>query len=226
MLCSNCSARVDPVIALDIDGTLGDYHSHFLRFASLYLGGTEDGHLMNLLKGSVNTYGGVESFREYCSRAFGITTEQYRAIKLAYRQGAMKRSMPLLPDAVNVYWSLEQISEVWLTTTRPYLSLDTVMTDTLFWLDINGIGNFAGLLFDDDKYRKLYELVDPERVVAVLDDNWEMYDSAADIFGDEVPILISGKFNSDVSRPNMMPLNSASRRCFIKVAHWKQEVSA
>lgn len=26
-----------PIVALDIDGTLGDYHSHFLRFAEQWL---------------------------------------------------------------------------------------------------------------------------------------------------------------------------------------------
>jgi len=117
VLCSNCSNHIEPVIALDIDGTLGDYHSHFLRFTAAYLGGDEP--TLNLLRGSTPVYGGVEPFREYCCRTFDITVDVFRDIKLAYRQGAQKRSMPNLPGASVAYWQLHRSAEIWLTTTRP-----------------------------------------------------------------------------------------------------------
>jgi hypothetical protein len=38
VLCTRCSSVVKPLVAVDIDGTLGDYHTHFLNFAREYLG--------------------------------------------------------------------------------------------------------------------------------------------------------------------------------------------
>ena len=37
MLCTSCSAVIRPVVAFDLDGSLGDYHNHFLNFAEGYL---------------------------------------------------------------------------------------------------------------------------------------------------------------------------------------------
>jgi len=100
------------------------------------------------------------------------------------------------------------------------------MADTLFWLEHHAISDFAGLVFDDGKYARLAEQVDPERVVAVLDDYHEMYDAAAEIFGDDVPILINGKYNRDVMRPTMMSMKSAVRDCLNRVNSWMSAAHA
>ena len=34
--CSVCSDQVKPIVALDIDGTLGEYHGQFVKFATMY----------------------------------------------------------------------------------------------------------------------------------------------------------------------------------------------
>src|SRR4051812_4114759 len=110
MRCSECSREVQPVVAIDIDGTLADYHWHFTEFAEKYLG----------RKLSFD-YDGATEFSEY----LGIDKATYREIKLAYRQGGLKRWMPPFKGASTFVRLVKEMgNEVWLTTTRPYLRLD------------------------------------------------------------------------------------------------------
>jgi hypothetical protein len=193
MKCSNCSEIIKPIVAIDIDGTLGDYHTHFLKFADAYL---------NAVLREGPDYCGEGGFKEWFMKAYSCDESTWQTIKLAYRQGAQKRSMPSYPDA---QWLVNNLRwdnvEVWLTTTRPYLRLDGVDPDTRAWLEREGI-EFDGLLYDEDKYNVLADRIDPERVVAVLDDLPEMYDTASQLFGPEVPILAKQNYNAMVSRPN------------------------
>lgn len=148
-----------PVVALDIDGTLGYYHEHFLRFAEQWL-------QRELLR---EWHGDQPFWRE-----LGTSKATYRQIKLCYRQGGMKRSMPVRQGASELTRALRQAgAEVWLCTTRPYLRLDNINPDTRFWLRNNGI-QYDGVLFGENKYRDLARLVGIERVVAVLDDEPEL----------------------------------------------------
>ena len=190
MKCSECSNIIKPIVAIDIDGTLGDYHTHFIKFAEAYLN----------MRPFTSSYMGEGSFKDWFMETYGCDETTWQTIKLAYRQGAQKRSMPAYPDAQwlvnNLRW--DEV-EVWLTTTRPYLRLDGVDPDTRAWLDREGI-EFDGLLYDEDKYNVLADRVDPERVVAVLDDLVEMYDTAQQLFGKDVPILRKQQFNEAVSR--------------------------
>jgi hypothetical protein len=194
MRCSECSNTIKPLVAIDIDGTLGDYHTHFLRFADAYLGDT--------IPFVSPSYAGQCSFKEWFMTGYGCDESTWQTIKLAYRQGAQKRSMPSYPDA---QWLVNNLRwdnvEVWLTTTRPYLRLDGVDPDTRAWLDRIGI-EYDGLLYDEDKYHVLGERIDPDRVVAVLDDLPEMYDAAAQVFGKDIPILAKQDYNADTTRPN------------------------
>jgi len=217
MLCSKCGEKVKPVVAIDIDGTLGDYHQHFLWFASEYIGGD----LEILLKASMDPYTGNESFSEYCQEVFGIDLALYRQIKLAYRQGGMKRSMPIFDGAARLVWQvIDSGAELWLTTTRPYLSLDNIVPDTVAWLDRHEIP-YDGLLFDEDKYAVLANRVDSRRVVAVLDDLPEMYDAASEIFGEGIPMLVAGRFNKDVERHYKGPLAECVRTTLLRIDQWE-----
>src|SRR6516162_9535465 len=76
MLCSSCSEIIRPVVAADIDGTLGDYNGYFIDFAEQYVG-----------RELYRTYTGSTSFRIWFWTANHIGTDEFRAIKLAYRQG-------------------------------------------------------------------------------------------------------------------------------------------
>lgn len=186
MRCSKCSVLVRPVVAIDIDGTLGDYHGHFIKFAEGYFG-----------RPLPRDFDGSIEFHE----ALGLPLGKYRDAKLAYRQGGMKRTMPRFDGAGILARQVRQVAEVFITTTRPFLRLDQTDPDTRFWLDRHEIF-FDGLLYDEDKYEKLADIIDPSRVVAVLDDLSTQYDAAKNMFGDRVPILRQNAYNSAMKRPN------------------------
>lgn len=182
MLCSQCSAPIRPIVACDIDGTLGDYHGHFVMFASHYVG-------KRLPR--ADQYQSNRRFAEY----LGISLAEYRTIKLAYRQGGMKRSMPIYMGSQALIRMIQNAGcELWLTTTRPYLRLDNIDPDTRFWLERHGI-KFHGLLYDEDKYQVLADHVEPARVALVIDDLPEQIRAAATYFGSEQVALAANPHN-------------------------------
>lgn len=150
-----------PIVALDIDGTLGDYHGHFLRFAGDYL----DMPMPDPDK--INNGNPLWNH-------MGISRTTYREVKLAYRQGGMKRTMPVYPWAARLTHEVASAgAEVWICTTRPYLRLDNIDPDTREWLRRNDI-HYDGVIFDTlaGKYSKYDELARQcgDRVVAIMDD--------------------------------------------------------
>lgn len=155
-----------PVVALDIDGTSGEHHAHFIWFAQLWLGRS--------LPSATQFTGGVP-FHKY----LGISRSTYNQIKLAYRQGGMKRCMP-------VYTGIGEFSrhvrkagcQLWITTTRPYLRLDNIDPDTRHWLRNRAHIQHDAVLYGQHKYRDLAKAVGRERVVMVYDDLPEMLEQA------------------------------------------------
>lgn len=147
-----------PVIGLDIDGTSGDYHAHFTRFAEGWTG--------RLLPDPKQYTGGVP-FHEH----LGIGRLTYNKIKLAYRQGGLKRSMPPYEGIGDFtrYVRGEGV-QVWICTTRPYLNLSNIDPDTRHWVTKRAKMQYDGLLYGPHKYRDLVKQVGRERVVAVFDD--------------------------------------------------------
>jgi hypothetical protein len=146
-----------PVVALDIDGTLGDYHGHFLRFAEGYVG--------RPMPPAKEINPGLPLYKHmHVSRA------TYRACKLAFRQGGLKRSMPAYDYAAELTSGLRSSGvEVWICTTRPYLRLDNIDPDTREWLRRSRI-QYDAVIFGDNKYRELVRQVGIDRVVAIADD--------------------------------------------------------
>jgi hypothetical protein len=188
MRCTECGKLVAPVVAIDIDGTLGDYHRHFLRFAESYLG-----------QAMLWNYDGGESFKGWFKRETGASDDDWHDLKLAYRQGGMKRSMPVYDDAAYLCQSAQlEGAEVWVTTTRPYIRHDNIDPDTREWLRRNNIV-YDFLIYDGAKYEKLAELVGIERVCAVVDDLPEEITEAQRLFGNEVPILRRNSFNGAIT---------------------------
>lgn len=156
---------VKPVIGLDIDGTLLGYHAHFIGFARQWSGNE-----------APDAYG--YDARMPLHKYLGMSKTMYRRCKLAYRRGEMKRSLPLLdqpyPNANELTHTLRRWGcEVWLCTTRPYLSHDSVDDATRHNLRRNGVV-YNGLLWGEHKYRELVREVGKKRVVGVLDDLPEM----------------------------------------------------
>lgn len=189
MLCSRCSEPVRPIVAIDIDGTMGEYHKHFVRFALGYMGRSP-----TLADSVAEKYQGHESMSIWFCEEFQTDIRTYRDIKLAYRQGAQKRNMPVRSWASELTHHLMERAEIWLTTTRPYLRLDGVDPDTRFWLHTNAI-YYDHLLYHEEKYSVLANRVSPKRVVAVVDDLAEELVKAGANFGIEVSIMYRSVHN-------------------------------
>lgn len=220
MRCSACSAVVKPVVAIDIDGTLGNYHQHFIDFAEDWLG-------VHLLSGDTirvwDLYDGAGPFRDWFTRTYDVDVTTFRQIKLAYRQGGLKRTMPVYDGAVDLSTDVRALgAELWLTTTRPHDRYDRVDPDTREWLRRNGIGHDA-LLFGEHKLDDLRERVDLNRVVAVLDDIAAQVGIARDLFGANVGILRRTVWNRGVTADYAVEdLRAARLMIQARVEDWRR----
>jgi len=156
-----------PVVALDIDGTLGDYHGHFTRFAEAWIG--------RPMPDPKEINPGQPLYKH-----LGMSKATYRRCKVAYRSGGLKRSMPAYEGAADLVQYLRaEGAEVWFTTTRPYLKYDGIDPDTRHWLRRNGIYKYDGLIFSSDrKYVDLIRAVGRERIILVVDDLPEQIEAA------------------------------------------------
>lgn len=148
-----------PIVALDLDGTLGPYHGHFTRFASEYVG-----------RELPHSYDGSVPFNKW----LGLSKPMYRKVKLAYRRGGLKRSMPAYEGAAEMTRIIrERKARIVICTTRPFLSLDEVEADTVHMLKRQGL-QYDYIISGENKYRDLCKLVDKSRVVMVLEDQDDM----------------------------------------------------
>lgn len=165
-----------PVVGIDVDGTLGRYHEHFLTFARGWLGvrGYWPGPMVTRNERTTtgepipwtdDGYFGECSLAEY----MGISKATYRKCKLAYRRGGLKRSMPPYPGARDLMVGLRKRAWVVVCTTRPYLHLDNIEPDTVEWLRRNMIP-YDGILMGEHKYRNLKAQYG-DMAAAVLDDD-------------------------------------------------------
>lgn len=143
-----------PVIGLDIDGTLGLYHDHFLMFAQSWFG-----------QGFPFEYDGSVPLHQW----MGVSKARYRQCKLAYRRGGLKRSMPMIHGADVLAREVRRRGAVVIIcTTRPFLMLENVDPDTREWLRRNRI-QYDGILHGEHKYRDLARTYG-NRVIMVLED--------------------------------------------------------
>ena len=155
-----------PLVALDVDGTLGDYHKHFLEFAANWFGRDfPDPRTIN------------PGLR--LSEFMGVRHEDYRKCKLAFRQGGLKRWMPAYRGISQMTREIREMGvDIWICTTRPFDRLDNIDPDTREWLSRNGV-LYDAMLFGDDKYHELWRQVENRRpVLAVVDDLPEMIEEA------------------------------------------------
>jgi hypothetical protein len=150
-----------PIVSLDIDGTLADYHGYFLAFAELYFGRPMPSPTE--LNPSLKLW-----------RFMGVKKTEYDDCKLAYRQGGMKRSMPCLEGAGDLTRRLHRDGcDVWICTTRPYMRLDNIDPDTQEWLRRNRI-EYDALLCDprggDLKYAELARQTKGRHILGLAED--------------------------------------------------------
>lgn len=214
MRCTKCNEHMKPIVAQDIDGSLGQYHSQLHQFLCQYFGRPLPRH-----------WDGTGNWEDH----LGLTKAEYQDAKLAFRQGGFKRWMPTYPFAFEICEMVRTNgAELWMTTTRPFLRLDSVDPDTREWLSRNGI-KYDHLLYDDDKYGRLSELVGSERVVAVIEDLPEQHERALELFGPDVAILLERSHNKsyrDSPRLGMnghivTSLNEAALICIRNISEWR-----
>lgn len=211
-----------PVVALDIDGTLGDYHLNFLTFADKYF---------HSRCGSwVEVAGRKDNPGLPLWEWMGISQRDYREAKLAYRQGGWKRWMPCYDGASELTRAIRAWgAEVWICTTRPYLRLDNVDPDTREWLRRNEI-HYDAVLFDPlheedgTKYDELARQAG-DRVVSVVDDLPEMVTAAirSKLPSTLIPILRDQPYNRHFDWPRRaMDLRSVRARVAEDVRRWNR----
>lgn len=146
-----------PIISLDIDGVLGDYHGHLFWFAERYFG-----HSMPQPE--------TIDVNDFLWKRMNVTEMQYRDMKTAYRQGGLKRFMPMTPGASVLTFALSHYgAEVWICSSRPHQS--PIVSDTRHWLKRNLV-NFDNIIFSPNKYQALAEQASDlgQEVIAVVDD--------------------------------------------------------
>lgn len=163
-----------PVFGLDIDGSLGDYHGHFLRFAQEWLG--------REMPDPKQINPGVPLYK-----FMGVGKTTYRRIKQAYRQGGLKRSLPVYEHASELSHDLRKRlkTETWICTTRPYLAHGPIDPDTRHWLLRNKI-QYDNIVWGERKYRDLKNLAG-DRVAGVLEDLPEMAEQAIEL---DLPVVM------------------------------------
>jgi hypothetical protein len=169
VLVGQCVVRPQPfapVVALDIDGTSGEHHGHFTAFIEQWLGRPMP---------SATQYTGGVQFHKH----LGVSRATYNQAKLAYRQGGMKRSMPVYEGIGDFTRHIrKQGCQVWICTTRPYLRLDNIDPDTRHWLTKRARMQYDAVLYGPHKYVDLVRAVGRERVVMVYDDLPKMIEQA------------------------------------------------
>lgn len=203
-----------PVFGVDIDGTLGEYHAHFLNFARGWLGRQMPPVPYD---GSVPLY-----------RWMGVSKTTYRQVKLAYRRGGLKRCLPVYPMAAELTRGLRKRGAmVVICTTRPYLQLDNVEPDTREWLRRNRIQHDS-ILSGEHKYRELKNRYGVDRVVAVIEDLPEMVRQANAcgffaLLPDKPynrPPLLDGR---DWNGLRVEDLHEAAAEAHVLLDHWEKE---
>lgn len=211
MLCSRCSANVKPIVSVDIDGTIADYHDTLARFVIDYWALNEPNGFFR-----EGPWDGSGNFEDY----LGISQAQYREAKLAFRQGGMKRVMPLFTGVKYQLSRLrEQGADIWFCTTRPWKRLDNVDPDTKFWLERHDL-QFEGLLFGEDKYGDLLEAVDAERIVMVIDDLPEQVDRARELGLPAVQVAAPHNSHESQMREGRYSLLSCFQLTEEEIRHW------
>lgn len=201
-----------PVVACDIDGTLGEYHEWFLDFASKWFGKSMP---------PVGTINRGQPFWKF----MGVTRKDYRDCKLAYRQSGLKRAMPVYPGSASLARAVKSAgAEFWICTTRPYLRLDNIDPDTREWLRRNKIV-YDAVIFGADKYRELVRQVTTQRIVAVIDDLPEMLEAAAGL-GISRRYLMDQPYNKDYHSARRVHSNNTLARLIEEdIERWRTKTA-
>jgi hypothetical protein len=217
------SNGIKPVVAIDLDGTLGPWHEHFRQFIQRYTGRLcPPDHVPTPGSCPLWQWNGTVPFYKW----LGVSKGTYRQAKIAFRQGGFKRWMPAYPHASDLTCNVRKAGgEVWICTTRPYLRLDNIDPDTRHWLRRFRI-QYDGVIFGENKYRDLVNIVGADAVVAVLDDLPEQVAKAGGLH--LRPLLHAQPYNDSPAQPVGMHVprvnlyDASSLLCGV-VQEWKEK---
>lgn len=198
-----------PIVALDLDGTLGDYHEHFRAFATMWTGREI------VWDPSING-----SF----AAQLGMSKATYRKCKLAYRMGGLKRSMPVFEGASELTRIIRSRGVMVVAcTTRPYLQMTTIDGDTQHWVRRNKL-QVDGIIYGEHKYRDLVKGVGKERVICALEDDLSQI-GVANQLGISTVMRLNDANRQFVPGPLQLTASDlVMARCIIlaKIDHYKE----
>jgi hypothetical protein len=200
--------KLPPIVALDIDGTIGVYHEHFRQFASQYVGRELPGG-----------YSGSMPFNKW----LGLSKATYRECKLAYRRGGLKRSMPHYTGSKEFSRTVRRAGAlIFVCTTRPFLAYDNIEPDTVHNLKRHGVQHDY-LLSGQHKYRDLCKIVNRSQVVMVLEDQDDMLLQALSL---GLPAVRMRHSHNDVSKVEMdmevADLRTATELALLRIDRYKR----
>lgn len=195
-------------MASDIDGTLGDWHRHFLEFAEKWTG---------------KPMPPIDKVHHQKLRLhMGLSLREYQECKLAFRQGGFKRWMPVYDGAGRLSESVRLGgAHFWIATTRPYMRLDAIDPDTREWLRRAGI-RYDGLLYGEDKYQELKRQVG-DRVAVIFDDLPAMLFIAKKLFPEALVAVRDQPYNRHISEfPRVTDTNEMALLATEGILNWKE----
>lgn len=207
-------SSIGPVFGIDCDGTLGDWHTHFWRYAQDYVGR----ELPRPYESSIDGpgYDGSEPLYKF----LGLSKDKYREVKLAFRRGSIKRWMPAHNGASYLTRRLRKAGAlVVICTTRPFNQVDTMEPDTVHWLRRERC-QWDDLLLGEHKYRKLRRKYGAKNIVAVLDDLPEMLQQASEL--GILPVVYDQPWNRSYNdAPRVESMEAAGDVLLQALQDWK-----
>lgn len=160
----NLIGKDEKVIAIDIDGVLGQYPYWFIKFVN----------------DSLN-----EDFATLKELNETLGTEMYEDMKDKYRQSGIKSKMPTNDGASTVTNYLKVLGfKIVIITSRPYEKYSRIYPDTLEFLKYNNI-YFDAILWDKEKHLTIIK--EFPNLVALVEDN---YDNARAVAKEGYKVLL------------------------------------
>jgi len=176
-------------VALDIDGVLADYPRSFQNFIQRHTG----------------VYIELQGYDLYHEYGDVIGHEKVAELKNQYRETGEKLRIPLCEGAVDFCNQIHSAGySIVFLTARPYKQYKRIYSDTLTWLEKNGLKKSGDMIiFDEDKnYRAVREL--PE-IKFMVEDNGKFAVNIAQL---GLPVyLVDKKYNQGIEHKNITRIN-------------------
>lgn len=158
------------IVGVDIDGVLAEYAEAFcdwvwLKHMAVGAGAITPRHP------DVNTLNLAE--------VLGLSGAEYIQLKREWRESGMKAHLPVVEGAKEFLSTLKEAGyTIVLLSARPYKEHKRIFSDTMEWLNTNGLEHDA-ILFDEHKNERLLREYGAERIEFFVEDNLEQANAIA-----------------------------------------------